>query len=101
MPNTTLKRKRCISPRTVAPSPAFSIASSNSSKSSISEISDALLNDSKNKPIATDLGTMRNVVSKLKPGDKKKIKNKLSKTGGKKNKRKTMKKKKSRRPAKK
>ena len=42
---------------------------------------------------------MRNVVSKLKPGDIKKIKDKLSKTGGKKYKRKTMKKKKSRRPA--
>lgn len=80
MPNTTLKRKR-----NTAPSPA--------------EISNSLLDDSKNKPIATDLRTMRNVVSKLKPGDIKKIKDKLSKTGGKKYKRKTMKKKKSRRPA--
>jgi hypothetical protein len=96
MPNTTLKRKR-----NTAPSPAFSIASSNTSNSSISEISNSLLDDSKNKPIATDLRTMRNVVSQLKPGDIKKIKDKLSKTGGKKYKRKTMKNKKSRKPTKK
>lgn len=98
MPNTTLKRKR-----NTAPSPAFSIASSNTSNSSISEISKKFLDDSTMLPLDPDLKTMRKEVSGFKPYKVKKMyavfRNNKSKKGGKKYKRKTMKKKKSRRPA--
>jgi len=91
--NTSSKRKRSISPRTVAPSPAFS---------DISDISKDFLDDPKNLPIATDLKTMRDEVIGFKPYKVKKMyadfRNNKSKKGGKKYKRKTMKKKKPRKP---
>ena len=103
MPNTTSKkktskRKKSISPRTVALSPTFSIASSNIS--SISELSEVILNNPNSEPLDPDRETMKRKVKDVKPIEIQEAFKKF-KTAGKKNKRKTMKKKKSRRPAKK
>ena len=109
MPNTksnkSRKRERSISPRTIAaPSPAFSIGSVASSTSSISEIAEEILNNPNNKPIATSIKTMQEEVAGFKPYKVQRIYRELKKgseTGGKKNKRITIKKKKSRKTLKK
>lgn len=113
MPNTTSKsntskkrkreRERSISPRTFAsPSPALSTISN---ISSISQLSQELIDNPENKPIDTSYQTMQEEISGFKPYKVQKIfrkfKNNESNTGGKKNKRITIKKKKSRKTLKK
>lgn len=91
---------RSISPRNLA-SPAFSIASSTGS---ISELAEDILKNPNNQPLDTSRETMREVVSRFKPSNVRKIYSKfrnISKTGGKKSKRITIKKKKSRKTLKK
>ena len=95
------KRERSISPRSFAPSPALSLTSVTSNTSSISEIAEDILKNPNNQPIATNLKTMREEVSGFKPYKVQKVFRALKKTGGKKNKRITIKKKKSRKTLKK
>lgn len=95
MPNKSLKRKRST------PSPAFSIASVASNTSSINEFSKEILDNPNNQPIATNLKTMREEVSGFKPYKVQKVFRALKKTGGKKNKRITIKKEKARKTLKK
>ena len=91
------KRERSISPRSIAPSPV-SVASNTSS---INEFSKAILDNPNNLPIAIDLQTMKEEVSGFKPYKVQKVFRELKKTGGKKKKRITIKKKKTRKTLKK
>lgn len=91
------KRERSESPRSFASPSPFSIASNGS----IKDYYDDILNDPNNQPLATNLKTMREEVSGFKPYKVKKVFRALKKTGGKKNKRITIKKKKSRKTLKK
>ena len=95
MPNKSLKRKRST------PSPAFSIASVASNTSSINEFSKEILDNPNNLPIATNFKIMSNEVASFKPYKVQKVFRELKKTGGKKNKRITIKKKKTRKTLKK
>tara|TARA_B100000900_G_scaffold389147_1_gene381811 strand:+ start:492 stop:803 length:312 start_codon:yes stop_codon:yes gene_type:complete len=96
MPNITSKskkRERSESPRSVA-----------SNTSSISEMTEEILKNPKNQPIATNFKIMSNEVAGFKPYKVQRIYRefkKSSKTGGKKNKRITIKKKKARKTLKK
>lgn len=95
MPNKSLKRKRST------PSPAFSIASVASNTSSINEFSKEILDNPNNLPIATNFKIMSNEVASFKPYKVQKVFREFKKTGGKKNKRITIKKKKTRKTLKK
>ena len=95
MPNKSLKRKRST------PSPAFSISSVASNTSSINEFSKEILDNPNNLPIATNFKIMSKEIASFKPYKVRKVFNDLKKTGGKNNKRITIKKKKARKTLKK
>tara|TARA_B100000282_G_C31467351_1_gene369654 strand:- start:34 stop:360 length:327 start_codon:yes stop_codon:yes gene_type:complete len=100
MPNKnskSKKRERSISPRSIAPSPV-SVASNTSS---INEFSKEILDNPNNLPIATNFKIMSNEVASFKPYKVQKVFREFKKTGGKKNKRITIKKKKTRKTLKK